>query len=278
MNQPAYALAPSRAERLVRHVSVLYLLLLVALPLLALVWFGVGDGGSSMTELLRSRTARSALGLTVWTSTLVAFLNVIFGTLSAWVLVRYPIPGRAMISALLDLPLAIPTLVAGVALALLYGPNSLIGQRLVELGLPIIFARPGIVLALLFVTLPFVVRAVEPVLSEIDVGEEEAAKTLGATPFQIFRSVFVPALAPAALSSGIRSLGRALGEFGSVVVVAGNIPLKTLTTPVFILGEIESGAPRTAAAISVILLTVALLLHAGAGILERRFGARHASS
>jgi sulfate transport system permease protein len=277
MNQPAYALAPSRGERLVRHVSVLYLLLLVALPLLALIWFGVADGGGSLIDLLGSRTARAALGLTVWTSTLVAILNVLFGTLTAWVLVRYPIRGRAMISALLDLPLAIPTLVAGVMLALLYGPNSLIGHKLVEFGLPIIFAQPGIVLALLFVTLPFVVRAVEPVLSEIDVGEEEAAKTLGATPFQTFRTVFVPAIAPAALSGGIRSLGRAMGEFGSVVVVAGNIPMRTLTAPVFILGEIESGAPRTAAAISVVLLTVALLLHAGASFLERRFGARHAT-
>jgi sulfate/thiosulfate transport system permease protein len=275
MAHQAYALAPTRGERLVRHVSVLYILLLVALPLAALVWFGVSDGFTSMGELLRSRTARAALGLTVWTSTLVAILNVVFGTLTAWVLVRYPIPGRSVISALLDLPLAIPTLVAGVMIALLFGPTSLIGRQFVDLGLPIIFAQPGIVLALLFVTLPFVVRAVEPVLSEIDVGEEEAAKTLGATPLQTFRTVFVPAIAPAALSSGIRSLGRALGEFGSVVVVAGNIPMKTLTAPVFILGEIESGAPRTAAALSVLLLTVALLLHASAGLLERRFGARH---
>jgi sulfate transport system permease protein len=130
-------------------------------------------------------------------------------------------------------------------------------------------------LALLFVTVPFVVRAVEPVLSEVDKGEEEAAKVLGATPLQTFRTVFLPAIAPAAISSGIRSLGRALGEFGSVVVVAGNIPLKTLTAPVFILGEIEGGAPRMASAMSVLLLAIALLLHATAGFIERRVGSRH---
>ena len=203
-------------------------------------------------------------------------INVVLGTLTAWVLVRYAIPGRALISALLDLPLAIPTLVAGVMLGLLYGPTSLIGQKLGALGAPIIFARPGIILALLFVTVPFVVRAVEPVLSEIDVGEEEAAKILGASPLQTFRTVFVPAIAPAAVSAGIRSLGRALGEFGSIVVVAGNIPLRTLTAPVFILGEIEGGAPRMAAAMSVLLLSIALLLHATASFIERRLGSRHA--
>jgi sulfate transport system permease protein len=275
MKPAAYALAPQRAERLLRHGSVLYVLLMVAVPLAALLWFGLSDGLESLSQLLRSPVARSALWLTFWTSTLVAVLNVVFGTLTAWVLVRYRIPGRALISALLDLPLAIPTLVAGVMLGVLYGPTSLMGRRFTEWGAPIIFAQPGIILALLFVTVPFVVRAVEPVLSEIDVGEEEAAKILGASPLQTFRTVFLPALAPAALSSGIRSLGRALGEFGSVVVVAGNIPMRTLTAPVFILGEIEGGAPRMASAMSVLLLAIALLLHATAGFVERRIGARH---
>jgi sulfate transport system permease protein len=275
MKSAAYALAPTRTERLVRHVSVLYILGLVALPLLALLWFGVADGFVALGQIARSNVARAALSLTVWTSTLVAVLNVVLGTTTAWVLVRYPIPGKGVISALLDLPLAIPTLVAGVMLAILYGPTSLLGHKLGELGAPIIFAQPGIVLALLFVTLPFVVRAVEPVLSEIDIGEEEAAKTLGASPLQTFRTVYLPAIAPAALSAGIRSLGRALGEFGSVVVVAGNIPMRTLTAPVFILGEIESGAPRMASAMSVVLLAIALLLHGVAHIVERRLGVRH---
>jgi sulfate transport system permease protein len=270
----AYVLAPNRGERLLRHFSVGYVVLLVALPLAALVWFGSSDGFEALTSLARSEVARSALWLTVWTSTLVAVLNVVLGTITAWVLARYRVPGRALISALLDLPLAIPTLVAGVMLAILYGPTSLLGHKLGELGVPIIFAQPGIILALLFVTVPFVVRAVEPVLSELDVGEEEAAKTLGATPAQTFRSVFLPAIAPAALSAGIRSLGRALGEFGSVVIVAGNIPMKTLSAPVFILGEIEGGAPRMAAAMSVLLLFIALALHGTASLIERKLGDR----
>jgi sulfate transport system permease protein len=275
MEPVAYALAPDRGERLLRHFSVGYILLLVALPLAALLWFGSSDGFHSLGALARSEVARSALWLTLWTSMLVAAVDVVLGTITAWVLVRYRIPGRALISALLDLPLAIPTLVAGVMLAILYGPTSLLGHELGELGVPIIFAQPGIILALLFVTVPFVVRAVEPVLSEIDAGEEEAAKTLGATAAQTFRTVFLPAIAPAALSAGIRSLGRALGEFGSVVVVAGNIPMKTLSAPVFILGEIEGGTPRMAAAMSVLLLLIALALHGAASLIEREVGHRH---
>jgi sulfate/thiosulfate transport system permease protein len=158
----------------------------------------------------------------------------------------------------------------------LYGPDSLLGRTFGELGLPILFAKPSIVLALLFVTLPFVIRAVEPVLIELDPGEEEAAQTLGAGPIRTFRTVILPAIAPAALSASIRSLGRAMGEFGSIVVVAGNIPMRTLTAPVYILGEIESGEPRAAAAVSALVLAAALALHGLAHVIERRLGARHA--
>jgi sulfate transport system permease protein len=172
--------------------------------------------------------------------------------------------------------LAIPTLVAGLMIAVLYGPGSLVAGALEPLGVEVIFAPLGIVLALLFVTLPFVVRAVEPVLEEVDPAEEEASVVLGAGPIRTFRAVFLPAIAPAALSGGIRSFGRALGEFGSVVVVAGNNPRKTLTAPVNIFGEIESGEPGAAAAASVVLLAVALALHALARSVDRRREARHA--
>jgi sulfate/thiosulfate transport system permease protein len=276
MKGVAYALEPSRGERLARHLTTLYMLGLVALPLLALLWFGLGDGFVSLGQALASPVARSALWLTVWTSALVGLINLVLGTATAYVLVRYPIPGKALLSALIDLPLAIPTLVAGVMLAILYGPDSLIGRTFDQLGVPILFAKPSIILALLFVTLPFVIRAVEPVLIELDPGEEEAAQTLGAGPVRTFRTVILPAIAPAALSGAIRSLGRAMGEFGSIVIVAGNIPRQTLTAPVYILGEIESGEPRAAAAISALVLVVALLLHATAHFTERRLGARHA--
>jgi len=277
MSSPRHALGPSRFERALRSSVVLYVVLLVMLPLVVLVGFGLSDGPASFCERLMAPAARSALWLTLWTALLVGTLNTFLGAATAWVLVRYRLPARAVLSALVDLPLAIPTLVAGVMLAILYGPGSLIGSSFHAWGLDIVFARPGIVLALLFVTLPFVVRAVEPLLSEIDPAEEEAAIVLGAGPLRRFFTVFFPAILPAAISGGIRSLGRALGEFGSIVVIAGNIPFKTLTAPVFIFGEIESGAPKTAAAVSTFLLLFALGLHAAARMLERRTGVRRAA-
>lgn len=276
MKSVAYALEPGTSERAARNVVVAYVLALVALPLVALFAFGVSDGLTALGDVLRSPVARAALWLTLWTGLLVGALNVLFGVATAWVLVRYDFPGKAVISALVDLPLAIPTLVAGMMLAILYGHDSLLGQRLSVAGVQVIFAQPGIVLALSFVTLPFVIRAVEPVLLEIDPAEEEAATMLGAGAWRTFRTVFMPALAPVAISSGIRSVGRALGEFGSIVVVAGNLPFRTLTAPVYVFGEIESGAPRAAAAASVLLLGVAIALHLIAGVIEKRVGARHA--
>ncbi len=273
----AAALRPNRVEQALRWGVVVYVIVLVALPLSILVHAGFADGLPVFWERVTAPVARAALWLTIWTALVVGAVNTVFGTATAWVLVRYRLPGRALLGAMVDLPLAIPTLVAGVMLAILYGPNSMIGAHLRVWGLEIVFARPGIVLALLFVTLPFAVRAVEPVLEEIDPCEEEAAMLLGAGPFKTFRTVFLPAILPAALSGGIRSFGRALGEFGSIVVVAGNIPARTLTAPVFIFGEIESGAARAAAAVSTVLLLFALAVHAGARVLEQRTGARDAA-
>lgn len=277
MSAVSHALRPNPVERALRSGVILYVVVLVAVPLVGLVQFGLADGLATFWARAMSPVARAALWLTLWSALLVGGINTLFGTATAWILVRYRLPGRALVSALVDLPLAVPTLVAGVMLATLYGPTSLVGTRLEAWGFEVVFARPGIVLALLFVTLPFVVRAVEPVLAELDPAEEEAAIVLGAGPVKTFRTVFLPAILPAALSGGIRSLGRALGEFGSVVVVAGNIPFETLTAPVFIFGEIESGAPRAAAATSTLLLLFALLVHAGARVLELRTGARHAT-
>lgn len=274
----SHALRPNRVERALRSGVMLYVALLVAFPLVGLVHFGIADGLLEFWERVTAPVARAALWLTIWTALLVGVINTIFGTATAWVLVRFNLPGRSLLSALVDLPLAVPTLVAGVMFAILYGPTSLVGQRLGVWGIEIVFARPGIVLALLFVTLPFVVRAVEPLLAEIDPAEEEAAMVLGAGPLETFRTVFLPAILPAALSGGIRTVGRALGEFGSIVVVAGNIPFATLTAPVFIFGEIESGAARAAAAVSTVLLLFALTVHAAARWLEQRTGARHAAS
>lgn len=278
MSGESHALRPSRLERLLRAGVILYVLGLVAIPLCGLLIFGLADGLPAFWSRITAPVARSALWLTIWTGLLVGTINALLGSATAWVLVRYQLPGRTVLSAVIDLPLAVPTLVAGVMLGILYGPASLIGSVINLWGFEIIFAKPGIVLALLFVTFPFVVRAVEPVLLEIDPAEEEAATVLGAGMWRTFRTVFFPALLPVALSGGIRSLGRAIGEFGSIVVVAGNIPLHTLTAPVFIFGEIESGAARTAAAVSVALLLFAIAMHAAARMIEQRLGARRATS
>ena len=181
-----------------------------------------------------------------------------------------------MLSALVDLPFAIPTLVTGVMLVVLFGPQSLLGGWLAREGAPVAFAAPSIVLALLFITVPFVVRAVEPVLMEQDPAEEEAARTLGAGTFTVFWRVLLPPLVPSLLSGTIRSYARALGEFGSIVVVSGNIPHQTLTAPIYVFGEIESGRPEVAAAVSVVLLAVALALTFGARAIERLTGTARA--
>lgn len=267
------ALRPGAAGRAIRWTLVGYLLFLVGMPLLALVLASVSDGMAVFLQHINEPRARAALWLSLWTAMVVAMINAVLGTATAWVLTRYRFRGRDLLAAMVDLPLAIPTLVTGVMLAVLYGPQSAIGRSLKVFGIEIIFAPPGILLALLFVTLPFVVRAVEPVLLELDPAEEEAALTLGASRWTTFRRIIWPALMPAATSGAIRSAARALGEFGSLVVVAGNIPFYTLTAPVFVFGEIESGAPRSAAAMSAMLLAIAIAMHAAAQWIDHRTGA-----
>lgn len=276
MARIAAALAPGPLERATRNAVTAYVLALVALPLLALVHAGFRQGLQEFTSAITAPVAVQALWLTAWTGLLVGALDLVLGTASAWVLVRYRFPGRQVLSALVDLPFAVPTLVAGVMIGVLYGRQSWAGATFERFGVEIMFAPPAIVIVLLFVTLPFVIRAVEPVLLEIDPAEEEAARVLGAGPLRIFRSVYLPAILPAALSGAIRALGRALGEFGSVVVVAGNIPWKTLTAPVYVFGEIESGSPLSAASLSLVMLAAALLLHAAARVIEERAGVSRA--
>lgn len=275
MSQQAYALSPGPGQRAIAGLVSLYIIALVAVPLIAMVQAGFSEGLSAFFSALDNPVAKSALWLSVWTAAVIAVLNAFLGTATAWVLVRYRFIGRSVLSALVDLPFAIPTLVAGIMIAILWGPETFLGQALTGAGVSVIFAKPAILLALMFVTIPFVIRAVEPVLLEVDPAEEEAALVLGAGPWLVFKTVFFPAIAPAALSGAIRSLGRALGEFGAIAVVAGNIPMRTLVAPVYIFGEIESGAPHGAAALSVVLLAMAVGLHGLARFIERRTGARH---
>ena len=265
------ALQPGVAGVIVRGGVLIYVAILIALPLAGLVWYGLSGGPMGLWRAF-TPAARDALTLTLWTAALMAAINALMGTATAWLLARYLFPGRGLLSALVDLPFAIPTLVTGIMLVLLFGPQSLVGGWLAPQGVAIAFAWPGMVLALLFVTLPFVVRAVEPVLLEQDPAEEEAAHTLGAGHLTVFWRILLPPMAPAILSGTIRSYARALGEFGSIVVVSGNIPHRTLTAPIYIFGEIEGGRPESAAAISLVLLAIAIGLTFTARAIERLMG------
>src|SRR5439155_25066196 len=204
-------------------------------------------------DAIRSKEAVAALKLTIGMSIAVAAVNAVAGTLIAWVLVRDEFPGKRFVNALIDLPFALPTVVAGLTLLALYGPK---GPAPVDVA----FTRWAVLFALLFVTLPFVVRAVQPVLMELDVEAEEAAASLGASPFTTFRRLVLPSLIPAIVAGSGLALGRALGEFGSVVLISGNLPFKTEVASVFIYGRIQSGDDPGAAAISVVLLVASLVL------------------
>lgn len=250
----------------------IYLVLLVFVPLVAVLSEALGQGWRAIIQVLSHPAAAAAIRLTLWTSLTIGLVNLVLGTITAWVLARCDFPGRTLLSTLVDLPLALPTLVAGVLIAVLYGPEGLFGSALGDGPFEVLFAAPAILLALAFVTVPFVVRAVEPVLHEIDPAEIEAARVLGAGPFRTFRAVFLPAILPAATSGSVRSVGRAMGEFGSIVVVSGNIPMKTLAAPVYVFGEIESGFPHSAAVVSSLLFLFAIILQGLASLSTRFLG------
>jgi sulfate/thiosulfate transport system permease protein len=205
----------------------------------------------------------SALKLTLVVSVLVALVNAVLGTLIAWVLVRDEFPGKGVVNAVIDLPFALPTIVAGLTLLALYGPQG-------PFGIDVAFSRAAILLALLFVTLPFVIRTVQPVLLELDREMEEAAASLGANALQVFRRVVFPNLFPAVLSGVALAFARAIGEFGSVVLISGNLPFETEVAAVYIFGRIESGDPSGAAAVSVVLLVLSFATLLLIGGLRRR--------
>jgi sulfate transport system permease protein len=256
-------LRPGRGGVAVRSVFIIAIGLLVAVPLAAVVARGASAGFGGVWEAVSAPAAADAVLRTLWTAALVAALNAVMGTATAWLLVRHRFPGRETLDAIVDLPFAVPTLVAGLMLVILFGPQEPAGAAL---------AGWGIVLALAFVTLPFVVRAVEPVLRELDPAEEEAAETLGAGRWTVFRRVTLPALVPAIAYGTVQSFARGLAEFGSIIVVSGNIPFRSLTAPVLVFGEVEAGRTAEASAISLVLLVLALTLAIVAHGLRRRAG------
>ena len=231
----------------------MWLSVIVLLPLAAVVAKSTDGGLGTFWDAITNRQAVASLRLTLTMSVVVAAINAAAGTLVAWVLVRDRFRGRGLINALIDLPFALPTIVAGITLLALYGPNG-------PAGINVVGTRWAILMALLFVTLPFVVRSVQPVLMELDREMEEAAVSLGASSATVFRRFVLPNLVPAILSGAALAFARAVGEFGSIVLIAGNIPFKTEVASVFIFGRIESDAVTSAAAVSVILLLLSLVV------------------
>jgi sulfate/thiosulfate transport system permease protein len=245
----------------------LYLSLMVLLPLAAVVAKSTEGGWDAFWSAVTGPQAIAALKLTVIASLIVVAINAVFGTIIAWVLVRDEFPGKAAVNAVIDLPFALPTIVAGLTLLTLYGNNS-------PVGIDFAFTRTAVVAALLFVTLPFVVRAVQPLLIELDREMEEAATSLGAGGLTVFRRIVFPNLLPG-LTAGIAlAFARALGEFGSLVLISGSIPFDTEVASVFIRVQIENGNLPGAAAVSVVLLAVSLVLLTFVSGLER-WGNRH---
>ena len=247
--------------------SVAYLSLIVLIPVAAVVFKSFEGGLAEFWDAVSAPTAVAALKLTFVASLIVVAINAVAGTLIAWVLVRDEFRGKSIVNALIDLPFALPTIVAGLTLLAVYGPSS-------PINLDLAYTRVAVVLALLFVTLPFVVRAVQPVLVELDREMEEAAASLGARPWTTFRRIILPNLVPAILSGAALSFGKAVGEFGSVILISGNIPFDTEVASVNIFKSIESDRVVTAAAVSVVLLALSFLVLVAADLLERR-GRKH---
>jgi sulfate transport system permease protein len=244
-----------------------FLTLIVVLPIAALVWESTEEGSGGFWHAVTSSEAVAALKLTLGASIIVALLNAVLGTITAWVLVRDDFRGKTLVNAIIDLPFALPTIVAGLTLLALYGSRS-------PVGINVAYTRTAIVLALLFVTLPFVVRTVQPVLKELDVEMEQAAASLGASDLTTFRRIVFPNILPGILSGVALALAKAVGEFGSLVIITGNLPYKTEVSSVYIFGRIESGDSVSAAAVAVVLLVLSFGLLLSIGVI-RHFTTRH---
>jgi sulfate transport system permease protein len=241
----------------------------VLLPLAACFLKASSLSAADIWNVIWTERARSAYALTFGASLAAAVINAGLGLLLAWVLVRYDFPGKRLWDALVDLPFALPTAVAGLVYASLYAPSGWAGHFLTPLGMEVAYARSGIVLVLIFTGLPFAVRTVQPVLENLDPELEEAAASLGANRWQTFWRVLLPALRPAILTGFALALARALGEYGSVIFIAGNKPFATEIAPVLIVAKLEEFAYAEATALAVVLLTFSFILLAAINFLER---------
>ena len=248
--------------------TLLYLSLIVLIPLAAVFWKTSTLSWAQFCHAVFSPVALASYRLTFGASFLAALVNAVFGLIVAWGLVRYKFFGKRIVDALVDLPFALPTAVAGITLATIYAPNGWIGEWLAPLGIKVSYTRLGVFVALTFIGLPFIVRTVQPVLEDLDPEIEEAAASLGANRWQIFCRVIFPMLTPALLTGFALAFARALGEYGSVVFISSNIPMKTQITPLLIMTKLEEFDYAGATAIAVVMLVVSFVLLFGINLLQ----------
>lgn len=255
--------------------TLLYLSLVVLIPLSALAFKTSTLTWDQFFAAVTSDRVMASYKLSFGGALIAASLNVVFGMLVAWVLVRYSFPGRRLVDALVDLPFALPTAVAGIALTAIYTPNGWVGQYLEPLGLKVAFTPLGVIVALTFVSLPFVVRTVQPVLQDVEAELEEAAACLGANRWQTFYKIIFPAIMPALLTGFALALARAVGEFGSVIFIAGNIPMVSEITPLLIIAKLEQYDYAGATAIASVMLMVSFVMLLVINLLQWWNGRRH---
>lgn len=241
-------------------ITLFYLTLIILIPILALILSGAGIGVERFIRIVTSTRTLGAFKVTILAAMAATIINAFYGLLMAWVLTRYEFRGKAVLDALVDIPFALPTAVAGLSLTALFSANGWFGAPLAAMGIEIVYTIWGIIIAMAFTSVPFVVRAVQPVLEDLDPALEEAAKTLGATPWQTFTKVVLPAILPAWLGGCTVSMARSLGEFGAVVFIAGNLPGKTEIASLLAFIRLEEYDYRGAAAIALCLLVMALIL------------------
>ena len=254
--------------------TIFYLCLIVLIPLLTLPARAASASWDTFWATITDPRVVASYQLSIGASFVAACVNAIFGLIVAWVLVRYPFPGRRIVDSLVDLPFALPTAVAGITLTTLYAPNGWLGAFLEPYGVKVAFTRIGVTLALVFIGLPFVVRTLQPVIADLDVEIEEAATSLGATRFAVLTKVILPYLYPAWLTGFALSFARALGEYGSVVFISGNMPMRTEISPLLIMTKLEQFDYAGATAIAVVMLaisfTMLLVINALQGWTTRR--------
>lgn len=250
--------------------TVFWVSLIVVLPISAVFLRSASEGLGHFIDVGLSKRALDAYRVTFGASALATLINAVFGLLVAWVLVRFKFPGRRLLSAMVDLPFALPTAVAGIALTAIYADTGWIGSVLAPRGIEIAYKPQGIVVALVFIGLPFIVRTVEPVLADFDRGLEEAAASLGASRWQIFRRVVLPEIAPALVTGSALSFARCVGEYGSVIFIAGNMPNVSEIAPLLIVTSLEQYDYAGASAIAVVMLLVSFAMLAGINRLQAR--------